>query len=66
MEKATQSGKTSQQTSDPRTITLCGAQGCCPTATFTDSGVTITDDDGGKVTLTDAQLDSLIEQRQKK
>jgi hypothetical protein len=33
-------------------IPLCGVQGCCPTAEFTETSVIIRDDHDGKVTLT--------------
>lgn len=38
-------------------ITLCGAQGCCPTVEINHASnkIVITDDDGGKVTLTKEQ-----------
>ena len=37
-------------------ITLCGSPGCkCPVVNFTNEGVIITDDYGGKVTLTTSQ-----------
>lgn len=38
-------------------IQLCGVQGCCPTVEIHHSSdkVIITDDDGGKVTLTKEQ-----------
>lgn len=38
-------------------IHLCGVQGCCPTVEIHHSSdkVVITDDDGGKVTLTKEQ-----------
>ena len=38
----------------PRQITLCGANGCCPTVNIDDTGKTIVikDDFGGSVTLT--------------
>lgn len=40
-----------------RVVTLCGVQGCCPTATIDNETRTleITDDAGGKVTLTEAE-----------
>jgi len=33
-------------------ITLCGRGKCCPEANFTSTGLIITDDYGGRVTLT--------------
>lgn len=38
-------------------FTLCGVQGCCPVVEVNREAkaVTITDDDGGKVTLTEEQ-----------
>ena len=33
-------------------ITLCGRGKCCPEANFTPTGLIITDDYGGRVTLT--------------
>lgn len=34
-------------------VTLCGSPGCkCPVADFTDAGLIITDDYGGRVQLT--------------
>ena len=36
---------------EPQTFTLCGVQGCCPTVTVNAENVVITDDFGGKVTL---------------
>ncbi|MGH3886164.1 MAG: hypothetical protein ACRDSZ_06260 [Pseudonocardiaceae bacterium] len=35
-----------------RVVTLCGVQGCCPTAEFTGDSVVLRDDFQGKVTLT--------------
>jgi hypothetical protein len=37
--------------------TLCGSQGCCPTATLNkeNGNITIEDDDGGTVVLTSEQ-----------
>jgi len=43
-----------------RVITLCGAQGCCPTVEIAENGdVEIKDDFGGKVKLTKPQWDEL-------
>ena len=36
-------------------VKLCGVQGCCPTVDIYGDKVVITDDEGGKVTLTKAQ-----------
>jgi hypothetical protein len=35
-----------------RTVALCGVQGCCPTAEFTQEGVVLRDDHQGQVRLT--------------
>lgn len=42
---------------DITSVRLCGVQGCCPTVEIHHSSnkVVITDDDGGKVTLTKEQ-----------
>lgn len=41
-------------------VTLCGVNGCCPTVDFTDSQkVVLTDDFGGKVTLTRTEWSEL-------
>ena len=41
-------------------ITLCGSPGCkCPVVEFTESGILITDDYGGKVTLTTMEAKQL-------
>ena len=45
------SEKDAEGTIQPQVFTLCGVQGCCPTVTI-DQTVVITDDNGGKVTLT--------------
>lgn len=45
------SDKEAEGTIQPKVFTLCGVQGCCPTVTI-DQSVVITDDNGGKVTLT--------------
>ncbi len=43
-----------------REIVLCGRAKCCPVVTMNDDKtVTITDDYGGKVTLTDEQIEML-------
>ncbi len=44
---------------EPQTITLCGVQGCCPTVTVHAENVVITDDNGGKVTLTIPEFTAL-------
>lgn len=49
--------KTRNPKKDVTNIRLCGVQGCCPTVEI-DHGsnkLVITDDDGGKVTLTKEQ-----------
>lgn len=43
------------ETQKPQIIKLCGVQGCCPTVEVHDSKLVITDDDGGRVTLTKEQ-----------
>lgn len=35
-----------------RVVALCGVQGCCPTAEFTDEGVVLRDDHEGEMKLT--------------
>jgi hypothetical protein len=35
-----------------RIVQLCGTQGCCPTAEFTDSEIVLRDDFDGKVKFT--------------
>jgi len=41
-------------------VTLCGSPGCkCPEANFTSDGLIITDDYGGRVTLTIEQATML-------
>lgn len=46
-------------------VTLCGTQGCCPTIDFTDpKTAVITDDNGGKVTLTRTELAELVQAAQ--
>ncbi len=46
---------------DNSVVTLCGVSGCCPTVDFSDPNtVVITDDNGGKVTLTRAELAELV------
>ncbi|OGF68596.1 hypothetical protein A3H65_02415 [Candidatus Giovannonibacteria bacterium RIFCSPLOWO2_02_FULL_45_14] len=36
-------------------VQLCGGQGCCPVVEIHHDKIVITDDDGGKVTLTKEQ-----------
>jgi hypothetical protein len=42
-------------------IVLCSGSKCCPEALIDGDAVTITDDDGGKVTLTKDQVKILFE-----
>jgi hypothetical protein len=44
-------------------LTLC-QRGCCPTVEFDTDSVIIKDDFGGKVSLTNAQLEILLDQYQ--
>lgn len=43
-----------------RVVRLCGVQGCCPTAEFTDDGVVLRDDYEGRVRLTHDEWDDLV------
>ncbi|MGE5540919.1 MAG: hypothetical protein ACM3TU_01390 [Bacillota bacterium] len=48
------------KTAEEGVITLCGAQGCCPTVDFTEQGkVVLRDDHGGMVQLTQTEWDEL-------
>ena len=49
-----------------RVFTLCGVQGCCPSLEFSDQGVTIKDDFGGEVRLTDDQWLDLVSRVERK
>ncbi len=40
-------------------VTLCGVQGCCPEVVISTKSVVITDDNGGKVTLTKEEFNEL-------
>lgn len=42
-------------------IVLCSGSKCCPEALIDGDVITITDDDGGKVTLTREQLAILVD-----
>ena len=42
-------------------VVLCSGSKCCPEALIDGNVVTITDDDGGKVTLTKEQVKILFE-----
>ncbi|MPZ89889.1 MAG: DUF397 domain-containing protein [Nitriliruptorales bacterium] len=43
-----------------RVVALCGVQGCCPTAEFTDSEVVLRDDHDGEVRLTRDEWDAFL------
>jgi len=45
----------------PIEITLCRGRGCCPVITISEKGAIITDDDGGKVSITNNELSILKE-----
>lgn len=57
--KKLQDRKGSGTDADPTIVTMCGVQGCCPQAVIKTSEVTITDDHGGKITLTRAEFAEL-------
>lgn len=59
MKSKNESDKEVVRTAQPQVFTLCGVQGCCPTVTIDETGVVITDDFGGKVTLKPAEFAEL-------
>jgi hypothetical protein len=43
-----------------RIVALCGVQGCCPTAEFTEVGVVLRDDYQGMVKFTDDEWQGFL------